>query len=502
VVVLVTVLGVAVLPVVVGAGMGASRGDGCVVGTPSLLARDQLSEVNPVRQQGYAGVHASFCLASVFDAPRAQPGRPVPVPAAGGGVGPGSPSAAAGVGSQSVAGAGSSSTTFTGRFGQSSAATAARAASSTCGNEADPAVRRRVAAASPPRRRRVAAAQGRELAGAQLVRGQAGRRGGPDSGFRSGPLRPPGRPDPSLGRPLTPAAGRRGGVGTLRGMSGRMSVSRVGALLAGVGSLLPLLLAGCAAPDAAPHGSAAARTGASGPARSGQPALAEALTAEALTDTALVRGTPGPRRAAPPPAQPLPPGVPVPPAGSNQLVTVLVPAATSTTGTLRAWQRTPSGGWNSVLGPIKVKVGTDGVGTTREGVNRTPRGTFPLDRAFGRQPNPGTALPYQRVGDSDWWVSDAKSPAYNTMRSCQPGTCTFDESAGENLGRAGASYDYAMVIGYNTAPVRPGAGSAFFVHVDAGAPSAGCVEVPRAQVLGLLRWLAPAQRPRITIGLG
>src|SRR5882757_897622 len=149
--------------------MKDSRGDGCVVGTPSLLARDQLSEVNPVRQQGYAGVHASFCLASVFDAPRAQPGRPVPVPGGSVGVGGvGSPSAAASVGSHSAAGTGSSSTTFTGPFGQSSAATAARATSTTCRNEADPAVRRRVAAA-----------QGRELAGAQLVRGQAGRCGGP-----------------------------------------------------------------------------------------------------------------------------------------------------------------------------------------------------------------------------------------------------------------------------------------------------------------------------------
>ena len=59
-----------------------------------------------------------------------------------------------------------------------------------------------------------------------------------------------------------------------------------------------------------------------------------------------------------------------------------------------------------------------------------------------------------------------------------------------------------MVIGYNTGPVRVGGGSAFFVHVDAGVPSAGCVEVPRASVLALLRWLTPAQHPRITIGLG
>lgn len=197
----------------------------------------------------------------------------------------------------------------------------------------------------------------------------------------------------------------------------------------------------------------------------------------------------------------LPPGVPVPPAGSNQLVTVLVPSTGSTSGVLRGWHRESGGQWASVLGPVTVRVGTDGVGAAREGVNRTPRGTFDLPSAFGRAPNPGTRMPYRQVGTSDWWVSDTHSPSYNTYRHCAPGTCDFNESAGENLGRAGPSYDHAVVIGYNTAPARPGAGSAFFVHVDAGVPSQGCVEVPRASEVALLRWLDPAQHPRITIGL-
>jgi L,D-peptidoglycan transpeptidase YkuD (ErfK/YbiS/YcfS/YnhG family) len=265
--------------------------------------------------------------------------------------------------------------------------------------------------------------------------------------------------------------------------------------LAGVGTLLPLLIAGCAGPVAAP----------ATPPTHAVPTHAVPIDAAVVTQPGVGPAA-VPVPVAPPPGakqgQALPPGVPVPPAGTDQLVTVLVPAATSTSGTLRGWQRAAGGGWNSVLGPVRVRVGTDGVGTAREGVNRTPRGTFTLSQAFGRQPNPGTALPYRRVGASDWWVSDTKSPAYNTFRTCEPGTCSFDEGAGENLGRAGASYDYAMVIGYNTAPVRPGAGSAFFVHVDAGAPSQGCVEVPRASVLSLIRWLAPAHKPLITIGLG
>ncbi|HZZ51252.1 MAG TPA: L,D-transpeptidase family protein [Pseudonocardia sp.] len=202
---------------------------------------------------------------------------------------------------------------------------------------------------------------------------------------------------------------------------------------------------------------------------------------------------------APPAPTGLPSGVAEPPAGTNQLLTVLVSGASATSGTLTAWRRT-STGWVSALGPVRVKVGTQGVGPTREGLNRTPRGSFPLPSAFGRKPNPGTKMPYRQVGSSDWWVSDPRSAAYNTYRHCAPGSCSFNEKAGENLGKAGASYDYAVVIGYNIAPVRPGAGSAFFLHVDAGAASAGCIETPRSSVVALLRWLDPAQHPRITVG--
>jgi L,D-peptidoglycan transpeptidase YkuD (ErfK/YbiS/YcfS/YnhG family) len=231
-----------------------------------------------------------------------------------------------------------------------------------------------------------------------------------------------------------------------------------------------------------------------------------APASHASVQVAEPAGSPAVTPALPPAPVPvvsgLPPGVAAPPAGTNQLVTVLVPSASSTTGTLRAWRRGPDGGWTSAIGPVTVRVGTDGVGAAKEGMNRTPRGTFALPSAFGRQADPGTKMPYRKVDNSDWWVSDQRSPSYNTYRRCAQGSCPFDEQAGENLGRAGSSYDYAVVIGYNIAPVRPGAGSAFFVHTDAGVASAGCVVVPRASMTELLRWLDSGQRPRITIGLG
>jgi L,D-peptidoglycan transpeptidase YkuD (ErfK/YbiS/YcfS/YnhG family) len=46
----------------------------------------------------------------------------------------------------------------------------------------------------------------------------------------------------------------------------------------------------------------------------------------------------------------------------------------------------------------------------------------------------------------------------------------------------------------------PGAGSAIFLHVSTGGATAGCVSLPSASLLAVLRWLDPAQQPRIVMG--
>jgi len=62
-------------------------------------------------------------------------------------------------------------------------------------------------------------------------------------------------------------------------------------------------------------------------------------------------------------------------------------------------------------------------------------------------------------------------------------------------------YDYGAVIAYNTARV-PGAGSAIFLHVSDGTSTAGCVALPSARLLEVLRWLDPARNPEIRMGVG
>lgn len=197
------------------------------------------------------------------------------------------------------------------------------------------------------------------------------------------------------------------------------------------------------------------------------------------------------------PSTPVPAGADI--GNATQVVGVSVPSASSTTGTLTAWSLAP-GGWSVSLSPRTASVGAAGTGVAAEGVARTPAGTFSLTSAFGRAANPGTALPYRVIDTQDWWVSDASSPSYNQYVRCAAGSCPFDESAGENLWAQGAVYQYAVVIDYNRART-PGAGSAIFLHVSNGRPTAGCVAVDQASLVALLQWLAPGAAPVIHIGV-
>nr|WP_232328101.1 L,D-transpeptidase family protein [Kibdelosporangium sp. MJ126-NF4]CEL17074.1 hypothetical protein [Kibdelosporangium sp. MJ126-NF4]CTQ91696.1 hypothetical protein [Kibdelosporangium sp. MJ126-NF4] len=184
---------------------------------------------------------------------------------------------------------------------------------------------------------------------------------------------------------------------------------------------------------------------------------------------------------------------------SEQVITVSAPDHSATTAKLSAWAK-GNGAWRREIGPVDVFVGTAGVGETNEGLARTPAGAFRLTEAFGIRPNNGTRLPYFTVDEHDWWVSDVKSAEYNKHFRCPPGKCPFNERAGERLVSAGPVYDHAVVIDYNRGPVTPGAGSAFFLHVSAGKPTAGCVAVPAEDLTKVMRWLDPARKPSVTIG--
>ena len=181
----------------------------------------------------------------------------------------------------------------------------------------------------------------------------------------------------------------------------------------------------------------------------------------------------------------------------GQLVTVTAASYGATQAELTAYRRA-GGQWRRVFGPWVAWIGRNGMarpGAKREGDGRTPSGTFGFGFFFGIDPDPGARFPYRRIDAFDVWDDDPSSPLYNEWvddRYASPGADPepMDVSA----------YDYGAVIGYNTART-PGLGSAIFLHINIGMPTAGCVTLPVGELLEILRWLKPAASPRITISV-
>ena len=182
---------------------------------------------------------------------------------------------------------------------------------------------------------------------------------------------------------------------------------------------------------------------------------------------------------------------------SGQLVTVTAASYGATRAKLTAYQR-ENGRWSRVFGPWTAWIGRRGMappGAKREGDGRTPSGTFGFGFFFGVDPDPGVHFPYRRINEYDVWDDDPSSPLYNEWvddRYADPGADPepMDVSA----------YDFGAVIAYNTART-PGLGSAIFLHINIGMPTAGCVTLPVSELLEILRWLNPSASPHITLAV-
>ena len=187
---------------------------------------------------------------------------------------------------------------------------------------------------------------------------------------------------------------------------------------------------------------------------------------------------------------------------ATQLVTVTASAYGVTTASLELWQRR-GGCWRHVAGPWRAWLGRSGLSAhKREGDGATPAGTYRVSAtAYGIAPDPGVHGAYHRLVCGDWWDEDARSPAYNTFQHVPCGTAPQFGGRSEALWRISPQYRYFAVVEYNATPAVPGRGSAIFVHVSAGRPTAGCVSLPEAQLVRLLRWLRPSARPLIQLGI-
>lgn len=126
----------------------------------------------------------------------------------------------------------------------------------------------------------------------------------------------------------------------------------------------------------------------------------------------------------------------------------------------------------------------------REGDGMTPLGVYPIRCALFRPdraiPPAGMRLPWRWTRQADGWSDDSADPLYN-----RPVRHPWPFSA-ERMQRADALYDVIVVLGHNDAPVRPGMGSAIFLHCRiAGHATEGCVAIDKQDLLDILGRLSP-----------
>jgi L,D-peptidoglycan transpeptidase YkuD (ErfK/YbiS/YcfS/YnhG family) len=142
-------------------------------------------------------------------------------------------------------------------------------------------------------------------------------------------------------------------------------------------------------------------------------------------------------------------------------------------------------------GETRAACGRGGVrADKREGDGASPEGIFPLLHGYYRPDRiarPASGLAMTALQPDDGWVDDPADPNYN-----RPVKLPYPASH-EEMWLSDGLYDLVVVIGYNTAPVVPGRGSAIFLHVARPdfSPTAGCIAIGREVLAGLLGLLAP-----------
>ena len=204
---------------------------------------------------------------------------------------------------------------------------------------------------------------------------------------------------------------------------------------------------------------------------------------------------------------------------AQQVVVVSASSWTSSRAVLRAWERTPDGGWRQVGEQVPARVGRHGfvlAAERRQSTGTSPAGTFAVRSAFGNGPDPGTALPYRPIDRSDWWTYDPRDPrTYNLLQPRRVASAGWRRTWAEDLSGFGAQYRYVAVLDFNLPdrshlapdgqriadqPADTRRGGGIFLHVSGPGATSGCVSIPRSAMRAVLQWLDPAAHPVLVMG--
>ena len=135
---------------------------------------------------------------------------------------------------------------------------------------------------------------------------------------------------------------------------------------------------------------------------------------------------------------------------------------------------------------FKCSIGKNNIKSKKkEGDKSTPRGIFSIGKLYYRGDRiklPITRIATKVITKNMGWCDDPKDKAYNKEIKIP------SKSKHEIIFKKDSSYDYFIVINYNTRKIKPYKGSAIFLHLTKSyKPTAGCVAVNKKDFLIILR---------------
>ena len=146
---------------------------------------------------------------------------------------------------------------------------------------------------------------------------------------------------------------------------------------------------------------------------------------------------------------------------------------------------------------FKCSIGKKGISSTKiEGDNKTPMGTFSLDKLYYRHDRikkPKTRLKCIAIKKNMGWCDDVKSEKnYNRLINIK------QKVRYEKMHRFDRKYDLVVPIKYNFLKPKLGKGSAIFLHVTKNfIRTSGCIAIRESDILILLRLIN--KKTKITI---
>ena len=146
---------------------------------------------------------------------------------------------------------------------------------------------------------------------------------------------------------------------------------------------------------------------------------------------------------------------------------------------------------------FKCSVGKNGLSSKKqEGDGTTPKGTFSLGKVYYRADKvkkPVTKIPKKIIKKNMIWCDNPKDKFYNKE------TIKNENSKYEKLFRKSDSYDYLVVINYNTRKIITTKGSAIFIHLTKNyKKTAGCIALNKKDLLILLKLINKNTKIKIT----